>query len=241
MKYYVYRHIRLDTGETFYIGIGKVPTFRKKELQFNSHYSRAFERSKRSTFWKSIVAKTKYNVEIIFESDDLDLIKDTEIELIKIFGRRDLGLGSLVNHTDGGDNSANCKKYFNIGVEQYDLDGNFIKSWEQLKYIEEETGWLKTNIVKCCKQKQLSAYGYLWKYINDDSLLFISPKLNKSFYKKIKIFDKKTNALLGIFDSLKEASLFFNKNEFHMSYLLNNPNYKNSQYRVELSIIDRNK
>lgn len=229
MKHYVYRHIRLDTNETFYIGIGTTPIWRKKPLKFNSYYSRAFEKSKRSMFWKNIVQHVSYKVEIVYETNNLLDAQEVEIELIKLFGRRDLQTGTLVNHTDGGENCNNCKKHFNISVLQYDLNDNFIKEWEQLKYIEESLGFLKTNIVKCCKGKQNAAYGFKWKYKKDQNKNF--NKINNSFYYEIEVYKKSTNELLGIFKTLKEASLYFNKDSKFMSRLLK---YKYKKYDLEV-------
>ncbi len=96
---YLYRHIRLDKNEPFYIGIS-----RKED-----NYSRAFENKEyqRSLFWTRVTTKTDYKVEILLESDDYEFIKQKEIEFIKLYGRIDLGTGCLVNMTDGGDGVAN--------------------------------------------------------------------------------------------------------------------------------------
>jgi len=93
---YVYRHIRLDKNEPFYIGIGSDMT-----------YKRANERARRSKFWKKIVAKTDYEIEILFDEISFDEAKFKEIEFIKIYGRKDLNTGCLVNLTDGGDGLIN--------------------------------------------------------------------------------------------------------------------------------------
>jgi hypothetical protein len=87
---YLYRHIRLDTNEVFYVGIG---TFKK----------RCFEKGKRNSFWKNVVAKTPYRVDIIFDDIDREFALQKKIEFISIYGRRDLGKGTLVNLTNGGD------------------------------------------------------------------------------------------------------------------------------------------
>ena len=100
-KYYLYRHIRLDTEEPFYIGIGT-----KKDIKANTDrttYHRAYNYSSRNTIWKNITNKTDYEIEIILESDDYEFIKQKEIEFIALYGRRDLNKGSLVNLTDGGE------------------------------------------------------------------------------------------------------------------------------------------
>ena len=90
---YVYRHIRLDKNEVFYIGIGS---------DDSGKYKRAYDNN-RSKFWKSIVKKAGYIVEIISE-DWLTWEEACEKEKFWIifYGRVDLRKGSLVNMTDGG-------------------------------------------------------------------------------------------------------------------------------------------
>ena len=85
----VYRHRRLDTNEIFYIGIGND----KRPYDFN----------KRSKWWLKIFNKTKINVEIIAKNLTREDACELEMFLISEYGRRDLGTGSLVNMTDGGD------------------------------------------------------------------------------------------------------------------------------------------
>ena len=85
----VYRHIRLDTNETFYIGIGK-------------QVKRAYINYGRNNHWHNLTKKVDYRVEILFENLTFDEANQKEIELIKLYGRRDLGLGPLVNLNDGG-------------------------------------------------------------------------------------------------------------------------------------------
>jgi len=89
-KCIVYRHIRLDKNEPFYIGIG-------------NNIKRAYNKTRRSNMWKSIIAKTDYEVEILFENVSWDFAKEKEKEFIKLYGRRDLNTGTLVNFTNGGE------------------------------------------------------------------------------------------------------------------------------------------
>ena len=89
---YVYRHIRVDKNEPFYIGIGSDHTYR-----------RAHTHNNRNRYWRNIVAKTAYEVEIIFDDVDKDFARNKEIEFIKLYGRKDLKSGTLVNCTDGGE------------------------------------------------------------------------------------------------------------------------------------------
>jgi len=91
---YIYRHVRHDNNEVFYIGIS---------LKDDPKYRRAFSKCKRSSMWNSIVAKTNYDVHIIMEGLTDEETKEKEKEFIKIYGRRDLGTGTLCNFTSGGE------------------------------------------------------------------------------------------------------------------------------------------
>jgi hypothetical protein len=54
-----------------------------------------------------VVAKTNYDIELVCEDISWKEACEQEITLIKHYGRSDLGLGSLVNMTDGGDGAFN--------------------------------------------------------------------------------------------------------------------------------------
>lgn len=94
---YVYRHIRLDKNEPFYIGIGR-----------DESYKRSQDKHKRSTFWKRIANKTEYEVEILFDGLTWDEACEKEKEFIKLYGRKVDG-GTLCNLTLGGDGSLGRK------------------------------------------------------------------------------------------------------------------------------------
>ena len=49
-------------------------------------------------------------------------------------------------------------------VNQYDLEGNFIKQWYCIKDIEKELGCNNRNISACCRHKRPTAYGFKWEY-----------------------------------------------------------------------------
>lgn len=89
---YVYRHIRLDKNEPFYIGIGS-----------DAKYHRAGEKTRRNDLWKKIVNKTKYEIEILIDDITYEEAKIKEVEFIKIYGRIIDGTGILSNLTLGGE------------------------------------------------------------------------------------------------------------------------------------------
>lgn len=49
-------------------------------------------------------------------------------------------------------------------VNQYDLAGNFIKTWNSMKEIERVLKINHSCISACCKGKQKYSNGYIWKY-----------------------------------------------------------------------------
>jgi hypothetical protein len=94
---YVYRHIRLDKNEPFYIGIGSDET-----------YKRANAKKGRNKIWYDIAAKTDYEVEILFDDISWDDACKKEIEFISLYGKKAEG-GLLSNITDGGEGTLGLK------------------------------------------------------------------------------------------------------------------------------------
>ena len=211
-QYYVYEHWRKDKNECFYVGIGKILKL-SKVYGFNTKYSRAFEKTKRSDYWKNIVAKTDYSVKIVFESFNKKEIEEKEIELIAFYGRSAYdSSGILVNFSKGGDLN-DFPKRRDIRISQIDKNTKkVIKIWDQPKCIEEKLGYLKTNIVKCCRKKQLTAYGFIWKYTDNKNFEHIIPtcarKKNSNRGVGINVIDKNNNTML--FRTIAEVAKYYN-------------------------------
>ncbi len=85
----LYKHIRKLDGIIFYIGIGNI--------------KRPYSKIGRNNYWYNMTKKYDYYVEII--ADNLTWCEACELEkkFISFYGRKNKGLGSLVNLTDGGD------------------------------------------------------------------------------------------------------------------------------------------
>ena len=85
-------HVKLNTGEPFYVGKGKD--------------NRAFIKRNRSIHWRNIV--NKYGYDIIFIKENLTE-KESFIQesyWIKRIGRKDTEEGPLVNFTNGGEGAS---------------------------------------------------------------------------------------------------------------------------------------
>lgn len=112
----VYKHIRKDTNEVFYIGIG-------------SRKDRATSKNKRNPHWHNIVKKVGYDIEIVAEGISIEEAKEIEISLIAELGRADLGTGSLVNMTAGGDGQ--WGNHSNKSEEHKNRIKNSVKEWHK--------------------------------------------------------------------------------------------------------------
>lgn len=116
MKFYVYKHFRKDTQEVFYVGKGEGNRYKSK--------------IGRNPYWHNIVKKHGFKWEIVdyFESEELAF--RAEAKLIAEIGRKDLGLGPLVNLSDGGEGASGA-----------------IRTPEQRKTYSEKT-WMRTEAGK---------------------------------------------------------------------------------------------
>jgi hypothetical protein len=179
---YVYRHIRLDKNEPFYIGIA------------NTDIYRASTKRNRNKIWTCIANKTTFRIEILIDNLTWEDACKKEKEFIQIYGRIDLNNGCLANLTDGGEGTLGrsycaskehrsnlsiasfgkkmskeakekMSKAKKVAVIQYSLNGDFIKEYPGLLDARKAIGAKNsTNIMRCCKGLFKQAYGYKWKY-----------------------------------------------------------------------------
>lgn len=61
-----------------------------------------------------------------------------------------------------GNNNPNCKP-----INQYDLQGKFIKRWSSMCDITKDLGINRHSIRECCVGKLKTSHGYIWKYANE--------------------------------------------------------------------------
>ena len=87
--FYTYIHMKETTGEIFYVGKGQGNRFKTTKS--------------RSEYWKRTAKKYGVIVDIVAHGISEHEALLLEKKLIKIYGRKNLGTGNLVNLTDGGE------------------------------------------------------------------------------------------------------------------------------------------
>lgn len=120
---YVYRHIRLDKNEPFYIGIGS-----------DEKYKRAYTNNSRNKIWKSITLKTDYEIEILLDNLTWEDACKKEIEFIDLYKRK-CDNGILANLSLGGEGGA---MGFKRTQENKDKISNYNKGKIKPKYVGEK-------------------------------------------------------------------------------------------------------
>lgn len=125
-QYCLYRHIRKDINLPFYVGVGII---NNKTNSIKKRYKRAYVNNGRNDIWNKITKKTDYTVEIMLESDNKENIEMKEVEFIKLYGRIDLGTGSLCNFTDGGHYHLNYSKTSSIKRKETYIRNGTYDAW----------------------------------------------------------------------------------------------------------------
>lgn len=210
-KYYLYRHIRLDTNQPFYVGIGTKSLKKSENIiklfkKYKSEYKRAFSKDNRNFYWHNITKKVKFKIEIILESDDYQFIKKKEIEFVALYGRKDLKKGNLVNFTDGGNNNNKIKKnipkkflkkrkiinrkarikkireHQGVPIIILKEDGTFFSEANSLGKGTEITGVNKQQMSNILNNRGKSAKGFIFIYKKDYNIS-IDYKINRNYGK----------------------------------------------------------
>jgi group I intron endonuclease len=79
-------------------------------------------------------------------------------------------------------------------IEQLDMEGNVINTWHGFNSIDIGKPCSKSHIISCCTGRRNNAYGYKWRYADDEE---------KKTEKKIRQLDKDRN-LIRIWNNISE-------------------------------------
>jgi len=153
---YVYTYTRLDKNEIFYVGIGS-----------DSNYKRAKNKSVRTDYFKKIINKSEHRLDIVFDNLSWEEACKKEIELIALYGRKNLGKGTLINFTDGGEGRKGSQNRI-TPTYQIDLEGNILKEWINIEAICKELKIHRQSLYAALNSKVLPVInlcGYIRKII----------------------------------------------------------------------------
>lgn len=222
--YYLYQHVRHDTGKVFYVGIG-------------DKY-RPTEKANRNRHWKNIISKTTYTVEVIRKCETWEEACDWERLFIWIYGRRSVKSGSLVNLTDGGDGTVGFKKTQEtknkhwisnlsetVAVDAYDISTKeYVGSYLSYNAAARDCNVNVGAVYSCVNGSQFYTKGYTFCLYSeapkwDEIELSIRTRKSTSGWQKHKdIFSKpvyqlnKQGELIALYTSVSEAAKAMGKN-----------------------------
>lgn len=178
----IYKHIRLDTGQPFYIGVGEYP-------------SRAYNKHSRSRRWKYFVSEFSYKVEIIYEGLDWGTCYAKERELIAHFGREIDG-GILTNVAKGG--KGRCGSYRPISEEQKLYLSQINTGDKHPMYGKSPSTTTRDKISKTLKARPVN-----WERVRK---AVASKKGKPALNKKSIRASSLTGEVIGIYPSMSEAA-----------------------------------
>lgn len=189
-RFYIYLHIKSTNGEPFYVGKGMG--------------NRKIEKRGRTKYWHNVV--NKYGYEVILLEDNLtnEEAYKKETYWIERIGRKDIGLGPLLNFTNGGEGM--------IGYKHTDYAKNKIsESNRNRKYSDETIDKLKNN----CKN-----------FGSKNGMYGSNRTMDENPNSKIVI-----NLETGIYHySLKEVSIVYNLNYVTLVKKLSGNRKNNTQF-----------
>lgn len=224
--YFLYRYVRLDKNVPFYIGIGTCRDVDKYGYQVKSHkirYYRAYS-TYRNSICKGIMEKHGYEVEVMYETNDVNHISDKEKEFIKLYGIVYDGSGTLVNLTKGGNSgysmteehinnlvASRIKNNTYKGVNKkpvymYSLDGSFIDSLTHNGgfYEKFRRGSISGSAISKAITKKISCNTYFFAKEKYDNLDISKYRLLDQ--KRLPIIKLKDGIPIKIYSSLYEAA-----------------------------------
>ena len=161
MSWTVYKHTNKTNGKV-YIGITRTSVDRRWRNGEGYVLQTYFYNAIKKYGWDGFSHK------ILFDGLTAEEAIEKEKELIAFYKsnyRRYTNPVFGYNATDGGEGLSGYGKQ----VNQYDLYGNFIKTWYSLKEAAEATNQHYTNIVACCLGKGYRAGNFMWRYWEEES------------------------------------------------------------------------
>lgn len=204
--FHIYRHIRLDKNEPFYIGKSN-----------EKWYRRAKDKTGRNRIWKEITSKTKWTVEILMEGlTESEALKKEE-EFIELYGRIDDNTGTLANLYAGANGS-------------YKLT-NSTKRILSERILGDNNPMKKGHSEKTRRQMSITHTGSK----NPNGSLARTGVKHFKHKGKLEAYNL-NGELIKVFDCIKDAALFFGtRNTSYITRVMrgDRPHYKETTFKYQ--------
>lgn len=238
--------------------VGQTTDERKRQYQHkcdaynldHKYYNKPFYRAIRKYGWES------FYYEILWkkECDNLELLRKllNKMEMFYIEqldtlkhgynctpGGSSIHINSEVGHILTEEHKEKLRKSSSRLVCQYDLDGNYIKTWESAAEAQRQLGTDSSQIIACCKGKAKTSKGFQWCYEGDvcgkyEPLIRKGPrKFGKDNKQSKKVYEYDINwNLIKVWDSLMDISRDLQINSGSLSRAIKDGHfYKESYWR----------
>jgi len=191
MIYYVYLHIRINNNQPFYVGKGKGNRYKDK--------------NHRNYYWNNIVKKDGFIPLILHDNLSEEKAIEMEKYYISKFGRKDLGLGPLVNLTDGGE-----------GVSNKVITDNFRKKCsDRMKGNKINLNRKHTNEVNIKKGKKLGDNSKAVSVIHEGVLYTSKKELYFKLYQDFFSYSGFINKIKNIKGELNKEIILTNNSNYY--------------------------
>lgn len=103
-------------------------------------------------------------------------------------------------------------------INQYDINGNFIKTWDSAYQIQQILGIEGKSVGYVCNYRSKTAGGYVWRYVDESNIHGVERQPCVS--RKVGQFDFDGN-LIATYDSIKQAHQSTNINRSNINSCVN--------------------
>ncbi len=191
-----------------YVGITTQKPNRRWHFGSGYRHNEYFYRAIKKYGWNN------FKHEVLFDNLSQKEAEKKEIELIKKYNLTNRNKGYNI-HSGGNTRLGNkmpmgIKSARHKEVEQYDINGVFIRSYGSLREITRITGFSHKTIQHCCVGDCKSAHGYQWKYKNSDKKI-MPISLGQTHEPNVVLYHPVYNVETGeIFNSIDSAQKKYN-------------------------------
>ncbi|PCI27771.1 hypothetical protein COB55_05180 [Candidatus Wolfebacteria bacterium] len=171
-----------------------------------------------------------------FAGNKLNIHPDTIGKVCKLNTKSKLAGGFIWKYQGEKINLEDHKNIQKKSINQYDMEGNFIKEWESIKEAGDSLRVTPENIGKVCNGSNKTAAGYIWKY-KGDKLVLSEHRYNINLYTPVLQYDL-NDVFLNEYRNLTEASLKTNVPKNRISNVCRGWNKTGSGYKWKYKTLE---